>query len=284
MTTAPRLFADLDDLAKTTYVVRIVDNGGESADRYTIVTADGDYYAYSANPGHPQGVGLSGEGIDPQVLATWVERGEAVDLTLGELPEAAARCLLGSLNQSFEDFLKAVEDPTSNAVAKSREKAQENDGSYDSFGKGLYRVGEGFAIRREGDDAGDDLGPYMTAVEAVKATLPDEYAWAGEEYQSPRDMTLTEPVAKPLALVHALEAIRDYEYQRDNPGSFFDGLNEDDTDAGLGTDRRIAYLNAVTSDARIVSRIGEADALALAHECLDELWTLAQERWEEAKA
>lgn len=276
-----KLFTDLQDLANTHYVVRIVDNGGESADRYTIVTADGDYYAYSANPSHPQGVGLSGEGIDPQVLVDWVESGQAVDLTLGELPEAAARCLLDSLNQSFEDFVKAVESGESGAVAMSREKAQENDGSYDSFGKGIYRVGEAFAIRRDGDDAGDDLGPFMTAVDAVKATLPDEYAFAGEEYLSPRDMTLTTPTAKSLALVHALEAIRDYEYQRDNPGSFFDGLNEDDTDAGLGIVRRTRYLDGVMSDKVIDDLIGETAAFALAHECLDELWTLAQERWQD---
>ncbi|AXQ69035.1 hypothetical protein HOU02_gp174 [Caulobacter phage CcrBL9] len=275
-----KLFSDLQDLATSTYVVRIVDNGGESADRYTIVTADGDYYAYSANPSHPQGVGLSGEGIDPQVLADWVERGQAIDLTIGELPEGAARCLLASINASVEDFLAAVLDPTSNAVAPTREKAEINEGVMDCFGKGIYRVGEGFAVRMDGMDAGDDRGPFMTAVDAVKATLPDEYAWAGEEYLSPRDMTKVTPEAKPLVLVHALEAIRDYEYQRDTPGAFFDGLHKDDTDAGLGIVRRTRYLSKVTGDATIVGLIGEAPAFALAHACLDQLWTLAQERWE----
>ena len=60
-----KLFETLEDLKP--FIFRIMDNGGATADRFTIVTCDGDYFAYSTDPCAPQGVGLTGEGIDPQV-------------------------------------------------------------------------------------------------------------------------------------------------------------------------------------------------------------------------
>lgn len=47
--------------------IRCYDNGGETADRYTVVytrTADYFYVGMSENPYHPQGFGQHGEGKD----------------------------------------------------------------------------------------------------------------------------------------------------------------------------------------------------------------------------
>ena len=69
------LFPTLADLAASGYVFRIVDNGGESADRYTFVTCDGDYLAMSGSPAHPCGVSQSGECSGLQWLSDGVEDG-----------------------------------------------------------------------------------------------------------------------------------------------------------------------------------------------------------------
>ena len=65
------VFHTLNDLKP--FVFRITDNGGETADRYTIATCDGSYLSMSNNPYSPQGVCLTGDGLDPLRMDERVE-------------------------------------------------------------------------------------------------------------------------------------------------------------------------------------------------------------------
>lgn len=202
------LFPTVADLAESGYVFRIQDNGGASADRYTVVFSDGDYLALSAYPSHPShGVSLWGENINPQFLADWQEEGEAVDLALGDLPAGLADHVRGRINEGWRDFLESLEAREPSAAAPLREKAERHQGLYDDGGKGIYVVGEGFAIRTDNsfpDNAAGDLGPFMTAREALARTLPDDSSLAGPEYGSTVDTGRLEPCEEVAAAVQAL--------------------------------------------------------------------------------
>lgn len=187
------------------YLFRIQDNGGDSADRYTVVFSDGDFLSLSSDPSHPCGVSLWGEGIDPAHMNEWAEEGRAVDLALGDLPAHLQQHILSRCNEAWRDFLEAVEAGEPYAVAPSRELAEENDGTHRCAGKGIYAAGSGYCVRLDGRHAGDDRGPFMTAREAVLATLPDEYSLAGPEYQSPLDVARTRRTKGVAAQIRALE-------------------------------------------------------------------------------
>ncbi len=208
-----KLFKDVAELAKSEYVFRITDNGGASADRYTVVFSDGGYLAMSGAPTHPQGVSLSGENLDLQGLAERVESGEEIDLALGDLPEGLAEHILFRVNQGYMDFLEAMERGDSSAVAATREKAAVNEGLLDQGGVGIYAAGLGYCVRMEGDHAAEDRGPFMTNAEALQATLPDPYSCAGEEYHSTVNVARLEPDSEVLEKVAALETVEDAKYQ-----------------------------------------------------------------------
>lgn len=204
------VFEKPSDLSE--YLFRIVDNGGSSADRYTVAFSDGSYLAMSGAPTHPQGVSLSGEDLDPAVMQTWVEEGDSIDLALGDLPPGLVDHILFRNNEGLQDFLDQVEAKDPSAVAKDRESAEVNEGIHSSMGKGIYWSVEGYRIRLDGDPE-DDRGPFETAREAVLNSLPDQYALAGPEYHSTiDDLTRMEPNEEVKALVEALEAKRDAEY------------------------------------------------------------------------
>lgn len=206
------VFESPSDLSE--YLFRIVDNGGSSADRYTVVFSDGTYLGLSGSPSHPQGVSISGEGLDPAVLEEWVENGQAVDLALGDLPANLVKHILNRCNDGLEDFLKDVEDRKPHAVAASRDMAEVNEGLYDSLGDGIYFTEEGYWIRLDGDPK-DDRGPYVTAREAVLASLPDQYALAGPEYHSSTDLMRMEPDEEVAKAIADLEARRDAEWEKE---------------------------------------------------------------------
>lgn len=199
--------SDLSD-----YLFRIVDNGGSSVDRYTVVFSDGTYLALSGSPTHPQGFSQSGEDLDPAVIQKWVETGDSVDLALGDLPPNLVQHILDRNNEGLRDFLEAVEAKEPYAVAATRELAKENDGTHTCLGIGIYSTDENYYVRLEGDP-GDDRGPYLTAREAVLATLPDEYSLAGPEYQSSVEVMRLEPSPEVLEAIAKLEAQRDAEYE-----------------------------------------------------------------------
>jgi hypothetical protein len=199
------LFNSVAELANSGYVFRIQDNGGASADRYTVVLCDDDYLTMSSGPTHPQGVSMWGEGIDPQALSDWAETGEAVDLALGDLPPHIADHVVSRVNEAWRDFLDDLERREQHAVAATRDAAEVNEGTYTSGGVGIYLTDEGFRIRLDGDIA-DDRGPFTTAREALLASLPDADGLSGPEYQSPEDVARLTPSPEVGARLAELEA------------------------------------------------------------------------------
>ncbi len=193
------------------YLFRIVDNGGQTADRYMVMFTDGSFLGLSASPSHPQGFSQWGEGMDPAMVQEWIDDGEVVDLALGDLPEGLAEHIMARNNQGLEDFLARVEAKEPYAVAPSRRKAEANEGIHDSLGKGIYASPEGYRVRLDGDPE-DDRGPYDTAREVVLATIPDAHGFAGEEYHSTTDVARMEPNAEIKAKVAELEARREADW------------------------------------------------------------------------
>lgn len=180
-----KLFDALEDLK--TFIFRITDNGGESADRYTVVTNDGDYFAMSSSPFHPQGVGLTGEGYDPTGGQSRVEDKVDRDIRWIDLPSDCQRCVQDGLNAGFSDWLEAFVPPRTRSEA-----AHNGDGVRlaDRAGEGVYGTSGDYRVKTENgdEDADDDRGPYETVREAVLASLPDQHDLSGEEYHSTIDM------------------------------------------------------------------------------------------------
>jgi hypothetical protein len=205
------VFEKPEDLSD--YLFRIVDNGGSSADRYTVVFSDGSYLGMSGSPTHPQGVSMWGEGIDPQVLEDWVEEGSAIDLALGDLPPHLVQHILDRNNEGLEDLLDAVEQKLPHAVSDTRDAAEANEGGSDTLGKGIYLKDGKYMVKMDGGP--DDRGPFDSAREAVLNTLPDEYSLSGPEYHSGVDLLRMTPDPAVLAAVKALEARRQQEWEEE---------------------------------------------------------------------
>jgi hypothetical protein len=170
-----------------------------------VAFSDGSYLGLSSYPNHPQGFSQYGEGIDPQVMAEWIETGEAIDLAVGDLPPEILSHILCRENEGFEDFLISVEKKDPKYVAPSRGLAEENDGTPKSLGVGIYHTEEGYRIRTEnGED--QDRGPFATAREVILASLPDHYSLAGPEYHSTiSNLLRKEPEKDIIKAVEALE-------------------------------------------------------------------------------
>lgn len=189
-----KLFETLEDLKP--FIFRITDNGGRTADRFTVTTCDGDYFAMSSRPFHPQGFGQTGEGIDVQGIEERVESGEERDLRWIDLPEDCQRCVMDGLNRGFEDFLEAA------PAAATRDAAGDYDGIWRPNGRDklpIYRDGDKFRIR-DSDRAytGEEEESFDTFREALLYILPDDYALSGPEYQTPVDLWDTTGGPAPL--------------------------------------------------------------------------------------
>jgi len=169
------LFTSSADLGE--YLFRITDNGGATADRYTVAFSDGECLCLSSYPSHPQGVSQTSE-FDPQALQDRIDDGTEIDLSWGDLPLDIRSHVLARLNEGFRDFLSEAK------AATSRDDAKENEGLHSSAGDGIYTKEGAFYIKREGDDDSDDLGPYETFRDALLASLPDHYSLSGPEYHS----------------------------------------------------------------------------------------------------
>ena len=85
--------------------LKIYDNGGATADRYTAIFT-GDYpgredgllyVTFSENPAHPQGVWM--HGVMPEIYGPLPDEKE---ITLEDLPEKARICIL----EEYEDVMK----------------------------------------------------------------------------------------------------------------------------------------------------------------------------------
>jgi hypothetical protein len=197
------LFQSADDLGE--YLFRIIDNGGASADRYTVATSDGDGFALSGAPSHPQGVSLSIEDLDPAYMETEVSEGRAVDLGWHDLPAHIRAHVIGRLNAAWGGYLADLE---SGGIPAERARAEVNEATHRDAGKGIYGTPGAYFVRMDGP-AEDDRGPFATAREALLATLPDHYGLAGPEYHSTATNGASEagePSPEVAAAVAALEA------------------------------------------------------------------------------
>lgn len=206
-----KLFRDAGDLGE--YLFAILDDGGASADRLTVVFSDGDYLALSSQPSHPQGVSQSGENFNPGWMRQEIEAERAVELGWHDLPETIQSHVLSRLNEGFRDFLAQVECGSPRHVALSRDEAGVNDGGTFSTGRGLYLARDGYRVRLDGSPE-EDRGPYADAREAVLATLPGRYDLSGPEYHAEVPAPTKEGSTDEdrLAALAALEArVRDEE-------------------------------------------------------------------------
>lgn len=199
------LFATPAELGNTSYLFRILDNGGATADRYTVAFCDGDFLTLSAHPSSPVGVSMWGEDFDPENLAEEVENGRAVDLALGDLPDHLQAHIIARVNEAFRDFMDQAAKDDPEACAPNRKAADENDGARTCAGVGLYRDEDGYMIRVEGADC-EDYGPFETIPEAVRWSLPDPYSVAGSEYHPDGDPGRLEPSAEVAAALAELVA------------------------------------------------------------------------------
>jgi hypothetical protein len=184
-----KLFESLDALKQSGYIFRITDNGGETADRFTITFSDGDYFTSSTNPYHPQGVGLTGEGIDVQRQADRVEAGTDRDLRWIDLPEVVRECVFNLCNEGFADYIEAA------PAAETRDEARNWEGQWNSYGDDrtpIYKEGDAFFIRDDERDFIDDdkvaAGPFATFADAVRYMLPQDYDLSGPEYHTTVDL------------------------------------------------------------------------------------------------
>ena len=109
-----RLFISLKELADSGYIFRITDNGGATLDRITVIFCDGDHLSLSETGA---GVSMWGEGID---VAGWndrVEAGTEVDLAIGDLRPELQDHILRRVNEAWQDYLDALNDPHGIATA-----------------------------------------------------------------------------------------------------------------------------------------------------------------------
>jgi hypothetical protein len=86
---------------------RYFDNGGKTADRYTCFQGmEGNQAMYldmSDDPFHPQGVGMHGHGLHPDVLtAVRDDNPLGVELELHDLPEKVQRCVMQDARLDLE--------------------------------------------------------------------------------------------------------------------------------------------------------------------------------------
>lgn len=97
----------VEDLARI--VVRVTDNGGETADRYTVYMADRDCLCMSGAPEWPQGVSMWAQ-YDPAVVAANVERGDCRDIHLTDLPPHVLTHTMGRINEGYRDWVASTGD------------------------------------------------------------------------------------------------------------------------------------------------------------------------------
>ena len=171
------VFHTLDDLKP--YVFRVTDNGGETSDRYTVATCDGDYVTMSEDPYSPRGVFLSGEGYDPMRTHERVEATVERDIRWIDLPRDCQRSFFDRLNEAYGEYLSTIDVPTDRADA---EDVSMKTGS-ERIGKGIFGKEGSYHILDE-----ERRGPYATLREAFLATLPDAHDLSGPEYQTAIDI------------------------------------------------------------------------------------------------
>ena len=189
------VFKSVEDLAASGYIFRITDNGGETADRTTVMLSDGTALALFGMEGRPGSMWI--DRLDPAFLQDRVTEGREVDLALGDLPERLRAHVLARINKGFEAMAPRF--------AQEREAAAEFCGLHTDIGVGIYRQDGAFHVRdEEGPDR--DAGPFATWAEALGATLPTAHSLAGEEYHPPASPSDLQASPENAEALQALEA------------------------------------------------------------------------------
>ncbi len=81
--------------------MRAYDNGGRTADRYSVTMPDGDVLSMSSSPSHPQGVcTYLGEGTEP----------DGVEIPFEQLPQACRDQVAGELLSFYRDLTDRSND------------------------------------------------------------------------------------------------------------------------------------------------------------------------------
>jgi len=178
-----KLFPDWQTLARSGYLFRIVDSGPDIIDRVTVLFSDGGALACDRIGG--RAFSQWSESVDPAALESWVESGEAVDLSSDDLSDEEKAHILRRVNQGWHDYLErvAARDPV--AVARCEDDSVVNDGTCHDAGNGLFVGDDGNLWVRVECEPHEARGPFTCPAEALRATLPDEWGLAGPEYHSP---------------------------------------------------------------------------------------------------
>lgn len=179
------LFPDARALENSGYLFRIVDNGGETYDRITVLFCDGDALLCTSGS-----ICAHVESLDPQVLENEVEAGTARDLRWIDLAEGLRTRIIADLNRGFENFIEA--EP----AAANREEARDWQGLWNVYNDDrlpIYRTDEGgFRIRDDENEPHNaeatGEGLFHTFAEAVRWILPQAYDLSGPEYHTTVDL------------------------------------------------------------------------------------------------
>lgn len=177
-----KLFESEKALIESGFIFRIVDNGGETYDRFTVTTCDGDAILCSIGS-----VCAHVERVDVQRDSDDVEAGIARDLRWIDLDAGLRSRILDDINTGFEDWLEAA------PAAASRDEARDWQGIWNDYNDGtpIYVRDGKFYIRdddRQPPYGEGEPGPFDSFVEAVRYMLPQDYDLSGPEYHSTVDI------------------------------------------------------------------------------------------------
>lgn len=173
------LFPNEAALKESGYLFRIVDNGGETYDRITILFCDGD--ALLCTSGSICAHVEADQGLQRDADA--VEAGASRDLRWIDLDPGLRKRIIADLNMGFADWLEAA------PAAASRDDARDWQGMWREYGDDrtpIYRDGDSFRIRD--DERDDEAGPFATFRDAVFYMLPQDYDLSGPEYHTTVDL------------------------------------------------------------------------------------------------
>jgi hypothetical protein len=172
------LFESEKALIESGFIFRITDNGGETYDRITVTTCDGDAILCTTGS-----ICAHVEQVDVQRDADDVEAGTARDLRWIDLDAGLRQRLLDDINSGFADWLEAA------PAAASRDEARNWQGIWNDYNDGtaIYVRDGKFYIRddeRQPPYDEGEPGPFDSFVEAVRYMLPQDYDLSGPEYHS----------------------------------------------------------------------------------------------------
>jgi hypothetical protein len=177
-----KLFENEQQFINSKYLFRIFQDITEYEKGYTIIFSDGSYYCCSDSPYERNG----GYWFDKGNLASFdndVENGIIKDISWYDLSESIRNDIINDINYDFESN-ENIGFCNVNVFETKEDAIEENLGTYNSAGQGIFTHGTCFFMKTENGLQ----GPYKTYNEAYRVSLPDHYALAGPEFHSPLDL------------------------------------------------------------------------------------------------